>query len=129
MTNLEILILLKEIYNTDFLNTFILLKQNSKKYKKSQFYKETKISLSELYKYYYTYVQGQYGLLNQIIDAIRLLDKDMVIEKINDIFSNLEKSGKMQDILNKIFNQFNIQSLLDTSKEFKESLQDLKLSK
>lgn len=127
MTNLEILVLLKEIYDTDFLNTFILLKQNSKKYKKSQFYKETKIALPELYKYYYTYVQGQYGLLNQITEAIRLLDKDIVIEKIQDILVNLEKSDKVQQILNKIMEQFNVQSLLESNEELKESITKLRI--
>ena len=50
--------------------------------KKSQFYKETRISLSDLYKLYYQYMNSQYGLVEKINEALESIDEELLIEKI-----------------------------------------------
>jgi hypothetical protein len=118
MTNLEILVLLNDIKKANFLDAFIIIKNNNKQYKKSRFYKEVKISLAELYKLYYQYTESKFSLSERINEALESIDENILVEKLTNILN----SKRVQDFMELVKNNFDLQSLMGESQNLKETL-------
>lgn len=125
MTQLELHTLLQETYQSSFLDSILLLTKQEQNYKKSEFYKATRVPLLELYKTYYQYMKSEYGIEEKIKDIIENFDVKLLQNKIEDLVQNLEKSPKFKDFLNTIVEKFNLQDLMDQSEELKESLSSI----
>ena len=81
MTKLQIRELLEKAYGAQFLDSVELLLESNKDYVKSEFYKNTRIPLVELYKNYALHRQSTNDLLAQIDKFILEFNVDIAIEK------------------------------------------------
>ena len=119
MTNFELELEFEQIFkNDDCFDAFLALKALKKKYKKSDFYKQTHLSLNKAYSLYikqktlnilnfinkFTSINDVGELLTGYIDAIDKDTIDNVVEKINEIF-NTEQLRKLQGELADTFSK------------------------
>lgn len=117
----------KELYNKFYeiasLNIFdavIELKKFKKEYKKSDFYKSTKLSLIRAYEIF-----NKSGI-NEFLYTLRTLtDTDKIINKLTDILNGIE-SDTIQDFFDKIVEVLNIDELNEHKGELTGLLNQLK---
>jgi hypothetical protein len=80
MDNLTLQILLDDLYNESFLNSIEIIYEKELEYKKSSFYKQTKIPLIQLYEKYFQYRTLQYSMQEKLNDFIKRIDIKQMIE-------------------------------------------------
>ena len=118
MTDLDINVFLEGLLNEPYLEILVKLKKKEKEYKKSDFYKLTKINIFELYKNYYVLYQQRYGLMNKITEIIESINEEALANKIESLI----KTDVLQDLLSK----FDVDKILNESEDFKKTLRSLK---
>ena len=126
MTKLEIQLILEKAYESNFMDSIEILTQANKEYIKSDFYKETKTSLAELYKQYYVYAQSQYSFASKAREFLNSIDSDELLEKIVNLITKLENNPEVQRILQIIAENFDVQSLGLQSEDLKKLIKQLK---
>ena len=117
----------KELYNKFYeislLNVFdgfIALKQLKKEYKKSDFYKTTKLPLLKAYEIF------NKSSINEFLNTIKTLsDTDKMIAKLTDVINGIE-SDTIQEFFDKIVNTLNIEELNEHKGELTGLLNQLK---
>lgn len=122
-TMIDIQLLLEKAYDESFLGAILLLKENEKQYKKTEFYQKTKVNLLELYKNYYSYIKNIYGVSEKILE----LNEAVVVSKLETILDKMGGSEKLMGLLDKILEKFDIAQLMDQGDEFKKLIKDFKL--
>jgi hypothetical protein len=122
-TTIDIQLLLEKAYDESFLGAILLLKENEKEYKKTEFYRKTKVNLLELYKNYYTYIKNIYGVSEKILE----LNEAAVVSKLETILDKMGGSEKLMGLLDKILEKFDIAQLMNQGEEFEKLIKDLKL--
>jgi hypothetical protein len=80
MDNLELQILLDELYTESFLDSIQIIYEKESEYKKSSFYKQTKITLIQLYEKYFQYRMLNYSMQEKFNDFIKEIDAKQIIE-------------------------------------------------
>ena len=126
MTQLDIQLLLEKAYESNFLDSLQILSKANKEYKKSEYYKDTKIPLIELYKGYYQYAASQYSFGSKISEFLGTIDSDELVEKISSLLQKLQNDPEIQKIFNTIMENFDIQSLNLSAEELKKAIKQLK---
>lgn len=120
MNNIE---LYDKFYKISLLNVFdavIELKKFKKEYKKSDFYKATKISLLKAYDIF------NKSILNELSSLIReLSDSSRLSSKLTEVLNDID-SETIQDLFDKIINVFNIDELNEHKGELTGLLNQLK---
>lgn len=120
MNNIE---LYDKFYKISLLNVFdavIELKKFKKEYKKSDFYKATKISLLKAYDIF------NKSVLNELSSLIReLSDSSRLSSKLTEVLNDID-SETIQDLFDKIINVFNIDELNEHKGELTGLLNQLK---
>lgn len=120
MNNTE---LYDKFYRISLLNVFdavIELKKFKKEYKKSDFYKATKISLLKAYDIF------NKSILNELSSLIReLSDSSRLSSKLTEVLNDID-SETIQDLFDKIINVFNINELNEHKGELTGLLNQLK---
>ncbi|MFW6029392.1 MAG: hypothetical protein ACOCRO_03980, partial [Halanaerobiales bacterium] len=89
MTNLEIQTMLERAYNSTFLDSIEFLSKREKQYKKSDFYKQTKIPLFTLYEKYFAYHTAKLELVDQLNEVFVNFDTEYAVEKIEQFIDEL----------------------------------------
>jgi hypothetical protein len=84
MNNLDIQSLLNELYDKPFLELIEALSQKESEYKKTSFYKQTKIPLALLFEKYLQHKTLQYSLKEQVKDFIEEVDFENVLDNALD---------------------------------------------
>lgn len=126
LTYSEIQMLLEKANSDSFLGSIIVLKEKEKEYKKSEFYRISKIPLLVLYQNYAMYAQNKQGMASKIDDIINNIDGEIVVNKIEDILEQLGGSEKVVKLLDSILENFNVDSILKQGEEFKDAVSTLK---
>lgn len=126
MTELQIQILLDEIKDEPFLQKVVKIKENDKRYRESEYFKTTKISLAELYKNYEIYYQTRYGQGEAIAEAIHNIDIEIITDKVLEALVNLETKQPIQEMIQKVLDIFDLKEIQKNSEELKKEIQDLK---
>jgi hypothetical protein len=80
MDNLQLQNLLDDLYNESFLDSIEIIYEKESLYKKSNFYKQTKISLAQLYEKYFQYRMLNYSMQEKFNDFIAEIDTKKMIE-------------------------------------------------
>lgn len=80
MNQIEILTLLEEIYELPFLESILKIQENSIDYKKTEYFKITKIPLSDLYEKYFFYRNSKYSFDEKMNEFITNIDIDQLTE-------------------------------------------------
>lgn len=126
MTKLQIRELLEKAYGAQFLDSVELLLESNKDYVKSEFYKNTRIPLVELYKNYALHRQSTNDLLAQIDKFILEFNVDIAIEKINELIIKLDENEKFKEILSKIIDNLNPEKIEVLQKQIEEVMNNFK---
>lgn len=126
MTNNEILALLERAHEETFLTSIETLTSAQMEYKKSNFYKLTKIPIFTLYEKYGKYLEGYKTITDEINKGIENLDIDSIIEKLNFFIEKIEKDENISKVLEKITDFFNSEQMEKYVKNIEEKFKQLK---
>lgn len=126
MNIIELQELLEQVYRQDFLESIELIIEKEPLYKKSDFYKNTKIPLSTLYEKYFIYMNSKYSIEEKINDFITKIDIDKLADVSVGWIEKLEESDKFNKILNLILERFDLSKLEKSQKEFESIVSEIK---
>jgi predicted transcriptional regulator len=126
MTEIELQELLEELYNETFLDSIKLIYEKEISYKKSDFFKATKIPLSTLYEKYFIYMNSKYSIEDKLNDFITKIDTDKLTDISLDWIEKLEDNDKFNKIINIILEKFDLSKLQEGQKEIESIISDIK---
>jgi hypothetical protein len=129
MTNIEIQLLLDEAYQQTFLDSVEILLEKEPEYKRSEFFKKTKIPLLDLYKNYFGYVNTKYSFDNKINDFIDSVDPDKLAKLLADGFEKLQSNENMQKVFKTLMEKFDLNFFKENNEELKKLVDELKIKK
>jgi hypothetical protein len=126
MTNLQIQMMLEKAYKQTFLDKILFLKEQEIQYKKSSFFKQTKISLMELYKNFDIYTTQKLGLTYKLEDFINNTDFDKLGEEVITFLQKIVEDERFEGFLNKIIESFDFEIIKKQSEELDKVLKTMK---
>jgi hypothetical protein len=127
MTNIQLQLLLEEAYQTTFLDSIEILLLKEPDYKRSEFFKKTKIPLLDLYKNYFTYMSAKYNLDSKINEFIDGIDADKLANLLADGFEKFQNNPKMQKVIKVIIDKFDLNFFKENNQELKKLVDELKI--
>ena len=120
MDNRELYLKFIEVASYNPFDAYVQLKAYNKEYKKSDFYKQTKMPLLKAYKMFLTMLPSQlYFKLSELTDT------EMLAAKITSLIDSIDENS-VDNLLNKITNIFNIEKLQDEKGDLKILLNQVK---
>jgi len=126
MNTTEIYDLLDTIYEANFLESIEIIIQEEPQYKKSEFYKKTKVPLSTLSDKYFYWRKNENSIKDELMSLIYNLDEDAVIKTLTNVIKKLESSEDVKRIIAMIGESLDPNDLKDISEEFKQTVNKLK---
>jgi hypothetical protein len=126
MTQLEIYLLLEQIFDQNFLEKFVLIKEKEKEYQLSEFFKTTKIKLLDLYKEYESYYKYNYDVSWRFNKILQELDYNTLQEQLSQVLEKILDAPKIKQFLEELTESFDIKDLKDNQEELKDSISSLK---
>lgn len=126
MTEMDIILLLEEIKEALYLDKILIIKQNEKKYKKSDFFKATRVPLMQLALGYETYYERRYNAPKMVENAIRGMGSDVIAEKIVESFNLALQDDSIKTIINNVGEFFDYKNIQESAEELKTNIQSLK---
>jgi hypothetical protein len=126
MTNLQIQIMLEKAYKETFLDKILFLKEQEIQYKKSKFFKQTKIPLIELYKNFDIYITQKLGLTYKLEDFLSNTDFDKLGEEVIIFLQKIVEDERFEGFLNKIIESFDFEIIKKQSEELDKVLKTMK---
>jgi hypothetical protein len=127
MDNIQLQQILQKAYEETFLSRMELLVDSDKDYKKSEFFKNTKISLFDLYNQYETYLANKNMIIDEFNAFIEKLDTEIVVEKLSEFLTDIEKDKKIVDILNDIIEYFSTEKVSEYATMIQEAIDKIKV--
>jgi len=122
MDNIQLQLILDEAYKKTFLDTIEFLIEHDKDYKKSEFFKNSKISILELYKNFELYKNSKTAIVDEFNDFIEGINTDIIINKIKEFINNIEDDQTLVEKLNEFIDNFNIEKVGEYATQIKEEL-------
>lgn len=126
MNEIRLLEVLEKIYSLSFLESILEIQKEEANYKKSNFFKQTKIPLSTLYEKFFIYKNSRYGFDQKINDFITNIDVNKLTDLALDWIEKLEQDEKFKNILQKIFDKFNVSDLETIKEDINTIITDVK---
>ena len=126
MNKLNIQSLLDELYEKPFLEVIQTLSQKESEYKKSDFYKQTKIPLNTLFEKYFQHRATQFSMKEKIEDFIREINFESILDSALVWIENEDNQARIEKLLNKVLQKFNLDNLQEESEELKNFLEEFK---
>lgn len=133
----EIQKLLEEIYELPFLLKVEKIFEEEKKYKKSDFYKNYKIPLINLYEKFEAYQRANKNLkeeldtwIETIVEKLTVFiqeaDTDLIASKIGEFLESIEANEKVTEFINNLLENFDVKQLEKLAQDFEEGVKNLK---
>lgn len=126
MNNLELQILLEELYEESFLDLIEKIYKKEPEYKKSNFYKETKIPLNTLFEKYFQHRTTQFSMKEKIEDFISDINFGSLLDSALIWIENKENQERIEKLLLKLLEKFDLNNLGEESEELKSFLEEFK---
>ena len=126
MDELKLIGILKETNEMVFLEKYKNLKKYEKEYKKSDYYKTTRISLLDLYEKYENYYKKEYSIIDKIETFINDIDEEMIKDKILYLLELLNDDERVQELLSSVINKFDVDALLEKAGEVDKIFKSVK---
>lgn len=127
MTNEQITKLLQEASKKEFLDAIQLIKLNEKAYKKSKFFKDTRIPLLPLYQQYYGWQKSKMNILEQLSKDVKDFDVNVVLDKIIEILNSIDNDPEVMEKINGFIEKFDPKSLNGLLENLQEEVAKIKL--
>lgn len=120
MTNYELYLHFVEIMSHNVFDAYIKLKQFKKEYKKSIFYKTTKMPLFAAYNMF------KQNFMTDLMTKIRdLTDTETLAMKLTDVINSIDEDS-INNLINKLSNVFDMEKLQDEKGDLKILLNQIK---
>jgi ubiquinone biosynthesis protein Coq4 len=126
MTKIQLQQLLEKAYNSHFLESIEILIEKETEYKKSDFFKQTKISLFVLYEKFFAYQESKYSLSNKIDEFINDIDTDKLSELLVEALDKISTNERLKEMISKFLENFDLDKLIGNSEELQAVLKDFK---
>jgi predicted transcriptional regulator len=126
MDNIQLQLILDEAYSKTFLDKIEFLLEKEKDYKKSEFFRLTKIPLLALYEKFDGYKTRQKNIADEFNDFIYGIDNDLVVQKISEFIEVAEKDKKIVQTLNEIIENFNYEKISEIAEQVQKELNKIK---
>jgi hypothetical protein len=120
MNNHDLYLKFIEIASYNPFDAYVELKKFKKDYKKSEFYKETRLRIDKAYKMFLGAMPGQ--LLAKIKE---FTDTESLVTKIEDLINGIDEDA-INGLFEKLSNVFNIDKLQDEKGDLKILLNQIK---
>lgn len=120
MTKLQIQEVLENAYKKDFLDSIEYLFQEEKEYKKSNFFKATRIPLAVLYEKFYM-TKTKENLANDLVNVFMEFDVEYLVIKFEQFIEGFKDSEKINDWLEKILSYFDTEKI----SEYRDDIQGI----
>lgn len=127
MTNEQITKLLQEASKKEFLDAIQLIKLNEKAYKKSKFFKDTRIPLLPLYQQYYGWQKSKMNILEQLSKDIKDFDVNVILDKIIEVLNSINNDPEVMEKINEFIEKFDPKSLNGLLENLQEEVAKIKL--
>ncbi len=126
MDNIQLQLMLEEAYKKTFLDKIEFLFEKEREYKKSEFYRKTKLSLVDLYQNFETYKARSRNLADEFNDFIEGIDTDSIINFIDEFIGKASENKPIVDTLNSIIENFNYEKISEIATQIQEELSKIK---
>lgn len=126
MTKKELDALLEQAYKEHYLNAIELLTKNEKNYRRSEFFKNTRIPLFELYKNFYLYKRQENDLQNQIEKFLLEFNVELFTEKVTEIIESLKNNDRIKNFIEKLSQDLDPTKIESLTKKLEGALKNLK---
>lgn len=126
MTNIQIQKILNEALNKSFLDKILFLTEQEREYKKSDFFKTTKIPLLTLHEKYEMYKMKNNQVIEEFNNFIKEIDVDLVTGKLEELVLNLEKNKTIVNMVNDFIENFNYEKVNEYAIQIQEEMNKLK---
>lgn len=127
MDNILLQQILQKAYNETFLSRMELLVESDKDYRKSEFFKNTKISLFDLYSQYETYLANKNMIIDEFNAFVEKLDTEILVQKLSQFLEDIEKDKKIVEILNDIIEYFSTEKVSEYASLIQEAVDKIKM--
>jgi hypothetical protein len=126
MNNLQLYGLLDEIYKANFLESIELIQEKTPEYKKSDFFKKTKLPLETVYEKYFYYMNANYSFDEKVEQFVNGIDpevlSDIFIKAVEYIQNNEEFMKKVESFVS----SFDVENLQKQNDEIEKLTKNLK---
>lgn len=126
MDNIQLQLILEEAYQKTFLDKIEFLLGKEKDYKKSDFFKYTKITLVDLYQKFEVYKSRSRNLADELNDFVEGIDIDRIINFIQEFIAKAEENKPIVDTINSIIENFNYEKISEIATQVQEELSKIK---
>ena len=126
MTILEIQTLLDNLAEKSFLESILEIKKNEQDYKKSDFFKNTKMPLAVLYEKYLQSVFFKTDKVEDIALAIENMDVSRFAEKLSELIDKALDQDNLKERIEGFQKGFDIEELVKQNSELEEAINKLK---
>ena len=126
MTKFELQSLLQDAAKLDFLSSIELIQSKEKDYKKSEYFKNTGIPLTTLYKEFYMWQKSQINFFDLFQEFITEFDFEKVSNRILDLLNYLNEKPELIEKANKILENFDIKNIEEYAKRLEKGVSILK---
>jgi len=126
MDNIQLQLMLEEAYKKTFLDKIEFLFEKEREYKKSEFYRKTKLSLVDLYQNFESYKAKSRDLADEFNDFIEGVDTNAIINLIEEFIEKASENQPIVDTLNSIIENFNYEKISEIATQVQEELNKIK---
>lgn len=126
MNNKQIESVLEQAIEKGFLEQVEYIFDNEKEYKKSEFFKKTRIPLITLYEKYYM-TKSQKRLLKDLTEVVKEFDIEFLVIKIEQLLEQFKDSEDIQDFFEKVVSFFNPEKLAGLQEQAAEMLKKINI--
>ena len=126
MTTLELQLLLDELAGMSFLDSILEITKQDKNYKKSEFFRTTRIPLAELYEKYLQSVFFKADKVEEIALAIENMNISRFAEKLSELIDKALDEDNLKERIEGFQKGFDIEELAKQNSELEEAINKLK---
>jgi hypothetical protein len=126
MDNIQLQLVLQRAYDKSFLDKIEFLIEQEKEYKRSEFFKLSRIPLLTLYEKFDQYTRSRELVVDQFNAFVEGIDSEGVVKKLGDILEKIEEEKRIVDILNDLVENFNVEKVSEYATQIQEAAKSLK---
>ena len=126
MTILEIQTLLDNLAEKSFLESILEIKKNEQDYKKSDFFKNTKMPLAVLYEKYLQYAMLTANKVEELALALESLDLTIFADQIAALLEGVLDNDSIKKRTEAFQENFDLEKLLQENENLEEAINKLK---
>lgn len=126
MTNHELKQLLQRASRQSFLEAIEIIYENEAQYKKSAFFKKTRIPLLQLYQNFYSWEKAEFNILDELKHELENFDVQKIVDFAAKAVEAINESPEISEKIKDFLDGFNLQALDGLLVDIQEELSKTK---